>query len=140
VATARCCLSRLIPHSIAWRCPVGSAIPPLTRSPQPKPSAPGSFLPGDNAEWLRPVRDTVRTTHIAVLRALTRHAASPEQREHYLLQLLRHDPYDEQSHRQLIHVLRTAGRYGEARRRCRNYVRRMAEIGVTVTLQFLPPG
>jgi len=93
----------------------------------------GELLPEDpDAEWAQPERDRVRTTHIALLRALTRHAASPEQREHYLLQQLRHDPYDEQSHRQLVHVLRTAGRHGEARHRYQEYLRRMAEIGITV--------
>jgi DNA-binding SARP family transcriptional activator len=92
----------------------------------------GEFLPeATYTEWSQPVRDVVRTTHIALLRALTRHAASPEQRERYLLELLRHDPYDEQSHRQLIHVLRAAGRHGEARRRYEDYLKRMAEIGLT---------
>jgi DNA-binding SARP family transcriptional activator len=92
----------------------------------------GDFLPEDRYdEWAEPLRDTARTTHIAVLRALVRHLADPDRREPYLLQLLDHDPYDEQAHRQLVQTLLEAGRHGEANRRYAAYVERMAEIGVT---------
>lgn len=101
----------------------------------------GEFLPEDPyTEWAQPIRDMARTTHIAVLRALTGHASSPDQREHYLLALLDHDPYDEPSHRELVRVLRTAGRHGEARRRYHAYLRRMNEIGVSVSLPRSVPG
>jgi ATP/maltotriose-dependent transcriptional regulator MalT/DNA-binding SARP family transcriptional activator len=92
----------------------------------------GDFLPEDRYhEWAEPLRDTTRTTHIAVLRALLRHTTDPDRRERHLLQLLDHDRYDEQTHRQLVHLLHTTGRHGEAHRRYAAYAARMAEIGVT---------
>jgi ATP/maltotriose-dependent transcriptional regulator MalT/DNA-binding SARP family transcriptional activator len=92
----------------------------------------GGFLPEDPyGEWADPLRDTARTTHIAILRALTRHATDADQRERHLLQLLDHDPYDEQAHQSLVSTLNAAGRHGEARRRYHDYAARMAEIGVT---------
>lgn len=91
----------------------------------------GEFLADDDdIEWLYGFRDEARTKHIAVLRALTRHATNAEQRVQLLLELLREDPYDEQSHLRLVHVLQRAGRHGEARRRYQEYAKRMAEIGV----------
>jgi DNA-binding SARP family transcriptional activator/tetratricopeptide (TPR) repeat protein len=91
----------------------------------------GDFLPEDvYSDWSQPLRDTIRTTHAAVLRALLRHSSDPDDRERRLLQLLAYDPYDETAHHQLIQVLHHAGRYGESRRRHREYVTRMEEIGV----------
>jgi ATP/maltotriose-dependent transcriptional regulator MalT/DNA-binding SARP family transcriptional activator len=92
----------------------------------------GDFLPEDSyADWAEPLRATVRSTRVAVLRALVRHITDLDQLEHHLLQLLDHDPYDEQTHRLLVRTLRSAGRHGEARSRYRAYLARMAEIGVT---------
>ena len=92
----------------------------------------GDFLVDDQYdEWAEPLRDTARTTHIAMLHALARHTLDPDQRERHLLQLLDHDAYDEQTHQQLVHTLHAAGRHGEAHRRYHAYAARMAEIGVT---------
>lgn len=100
----------------------------------------GEFLPEDPyTEWSRPVRDEARTAYLAVLRTLARHTTDPEQREGYLLQLLFHDPYDEQAHRDLVHTLQAAGRHGEARRRYQTYAQRMAEIGVAAEPLLAPP-
>ena len=92
----------------------------------------GEFLPGSiYEEWSQAAREGVRNTHIRILRALLRHAGNLDEREQYLLQLLRYDPYDEPSHCELIRLLRNAGRHGEARRRYEIYLKSMAEIGVT---------
>jgi DNA-binding SARP family transcriptional activator/ATP/maltotriose-dependent transcriptional regulator MalT len=92
----------------------------------------GEFLPEDpDEEWAGPLRDAARTAHISVVRALLRRSADPDRREHHLLQLLDHDPYDEQAHRQLVETLRATGRHGEAQRRYDTYAARMREIGVT---------
>jgi DNA-binding SARP family transcriptional activator len=92
----------------------------------------GDFLVDDQYdEWAEPLRDTARTTHIAILHALARHTLDPDQRERHLHQLLDHDPYDERTHQQLVHTLHAAGRHGEAHRRYHAYAARMAEIGVT---------
>jgi DNA-binding SARP family transcriptional activator len=94
----------------------------------------GAYLPEDIYDgWAEPLRDTTRTTHVAVLRALLRHTADADQRHHHLVQLLEHDPYDEQAHQQLVRTLHDAGRHGEAHRRYRAYAARMTEIGVTPT-------
>jgi ATP/maltotriose-dependent transcriptional regulator MalT/DNA-binding SARP family transcriptional activator len=101
----------------------------------------GDFLPEDlYEEWAGPLRDTARTTHIALLRALVRHSTDPDLRERHLLQLLDHDAYDEQAHQGLVRTLQAAGRHGEARRRYHDYAARMAEIGITpVPLQRTVP-
>lgn len=92
----------------------------------------GEFLP-DNLydQWAAAMRDHLRTTHVAVLRALTNHTSDPDQLEDHLLRLLQHDPYDEHTHHHLIDVLHTAGRHGQARLRHQTYLDRMSEIGIT---------
>ncbi|HST65806.1 MAG TPA: BTAD domain-containing putative transcriptional regulator [Mycobacteriales bacterium] len=91
----------------------------------------GEYLPDDvYEEWADQQRDTVRTTHVAILRALLRRSGDPDERQRHLLRLIHHDPYDEQAHQDLVATLRGAGRHGEAERRYRAYAARMAEIGV----------
>jgi DNA-binding SARP family transcriptional activator len=48
----------------------------------------------------------------------------------YLLRILARDAYDEQAHLDLVGVLASGRRHGEARRAYRMYAERMAEIGV----------
>lgn len=94
----------------------------------------GEFLEDDPyQEWAAPMAEEVRSTHVAVLRALTqrlraRHDITRMTR--YALRLLEHDRYDENVHFDLIRALLEADRYGEAHRRYRLYRDRMREIGV----------
>jgi DNA-binding SARP family transcriptional activator len=48
----------------------------------------------------------------------------------YLLRLVERDPFDEGAHLDLVRLLASTGRHGEARRRYRLYCRRMEEIEV----------
>jgi DNA-binding SARP family transcriptional activator/ATP/maltotriose-dependent transcriptional regulator MalT len=92
----------------------------------------GDFLEDDPyAEWTIALREEVRTRYLHVLRTLAmpaRAAANPDDSVHYLQRSLAIDPYDEQCHRQLIEVLRAAGRHGESRRAARRYEAAMREI------------
>ena len=91
----------------------------------------GELLPEDRYdEWSESLRDLARAAHVAVLRALLRHAGDADERARHLLRLLDHDAYDEPAHRQLVGALRAAGRHGEAQRRYEVYARRMREIGI----------
>jgi ATP/maltotriose-dependent transcriptional regulator MalT/DNA-binding SARP family transcriptional activator len=95
----------------------------------------GEFLEEDPyQEWAAALAEEIRATHIALLRALVsslREAGEIEEVVRYALRLLEKDPYDEQTHIDLVDVLLAAGRHGEARRRYGFYLRAMAELGVT---------
>jgi DNA-binding SARP family transcriptional activator len=94
----------------------------------------GDFLEDDPyQEWATGLAEEVRTTHIALLRALAarlRETLDTDAVVRYSLRLLQQDPYDEEGHLNLVAVLLDAGRLGQARRHYQNYVRRMQEIGV----------
>jgi DNA-binding SARP family transcriptional activator len=66
----------------------------------------GNFLEEDAAQdWAISMAEEVRTTHIALLRALAArlwHTGDIDEAIRYLLQLLRQDPFDEQAHLNLV--------------------------------------
>jgi DNA-binding SARP family transcriptional activator len=94
----------------------------------------GGFLEDDPyQEWASPIIEEVRTTHIALLRALAaqlRDAGDTDAAVRYTLRLLEQDRYDEETYLNLIAVLLDAGRLGQARRHHQTYARRMKEIDV----------
>jgi DNA-binding SARP family transcriptional activator len=91
----------------------------------------GEFLADDPYEdWVQPLRDEAKAAYIAVLRALAARTGDTDEKAMWLLRLVHCDPYDEEAHLGLVNLLRDAGRYGEAHRRYRTYVERMAELGV----------
>lgn len=94
----------------------------------------GDFLEDDlYQEWAADLAEEVRTTHIAVLRALVaraRDAGDTDMAVQYTLRLLKQDRYDEEAHLGLVEILFAAGRLGQARAHYKNYARRMKEIDV----------
>ncbi|MCW3844356.1 winged helix-turn-helix domain-containing protein, partial [Micromonospora yasonensis] len=92
----------------------------------------GDFLADDPYEdWAQPLRDEAQVAHTSVLRALVQHAEDTDQKLVYLMRLVHRDPYDEDAHLELVQVLRSAGRHGEAERRYRAYAERMRQLGIT---------
>lgn len=95
----------------------------------------GDFLADDPyQEWADPLREEARALYAAVLRALVgrlRKTGDVDRAVRYALRLLGLDPYDEVTHLELVRTLIERGRRGEAGRRYQEYVRRMAELGVT---------
>jgi DNA-binding SARP family transcriptional activator len=102
----------------------------------------GDFLEDDPyAEWAQPVTEELRALHQAVLRALIDHRQScgdTDEVVRHTLRLLEDDPYDEQAHLNLVTVLLTAGRIGEAHRRYQIYRRHMGEMGVEPRAMLSP--
>ncbi|ATY11128.1 hypothetical protein CU254_12115 [Amycolatopsis sp. AA4] len=94
----------------------------------------GDFLEDDPyADWAQHTVEELRALHQAVLRALIHRCQTNgdvDEVVRHTLRLLEDDPYDEQAHVNLIQVLLTARRVGEARRRHEIYRRAMDEIGV----------
>lgn len=94
----------------------------------------GQFMEDDPyQEWAESLANEIQATHIALLRALTarlRQSGDVDRATHYLLRLLRQDPYDERAHLDLVSMQRNAGHLGEARRHYQMYARRMTELGV----------
>ncbi|MEU0546621.1 BTAD domain-containing putative transcriptional regulator [Micromonospora sp. NPDC005979] len=91
----------------------------------------GDFLSDDPYEdWAQPLREEAQAAHTSVLRALAQHTPDTDQKVVYLMRLVHRDPYDEDAHLELVQVLRSAGRHGEAQRRYRTYVERMRELGI----------
>ncbi|MFY1616018.1 BTAD domain-containing putative transcriptional regulator [Micromonospora sp. WMMD736] len=91
----------------------------------------GDFLSDDPYEdWAQPLREEAQVAHTSVLRALAQHTSDTDQKLVYLMRLVHRDPYDEDAHLELVQVLRSAGRHGEAQRRYRAYVERMRELGI----------
>jgi DNA-binding SARP family transcriptional activator len=94
----------------------------------------GDFLEDDPyQEWAAPLRDEAGTMYASVLRALVRRlqdADDVDRSMRYSLLLLQCDRYEESAHLDLVRMLAKSGRRGEARRRYREYARRMTEIGV----------
>jgi len=88
----------------------------------------GEFLEEDRyEEWAAPLRDEARSTYLEVARAL---ALAGRATTRYHLRILALDPYDEDTHLDLVSRLAGSGRHGEARRAYRRYVQKMGEIGV----------
>ena len=94
----------------------------------------GDFLEEDPYEdWAVALREEARTAYVRVTRALaedTAAAGDDAGAAAYLLRILARDAYDEQAHLDLVGVLASGRRHGEARRAYRMYAERMAEIGV----------
>ncbi|HEU4420949.1 MAG TPA: tetratricopeptide repeat protein, partial [Pilimelia sp.] len=85
--------------------------------------------------WSRQLSEEARATCLHVLRVLvelSQRSGDTDDAVRYLLRLLAIDPYDEQSHWDLVGTLSEAGRHGEARRAHQRYAEAMAEIGVPV--------
>ena len=88
----------------------------------------GEFLEEDRyEEWASPLRDEARSTYLEVTRAL---ALAGPATTRYHLRILALDPFDEDTHLDLVSRLAGSGRHGEARRAYRRYVQKMGEIGV----------
>jgi DNA-binding SARP family transcriptional activator len=88
----------------------------------------GAFLEEDvHAEWASGLRERVRSAYADLLRSLMRFEHSSDR---FHLRLLALDPYDEDVHLDLVRLLGSLGRHGEARRAYRSYASRMREIGV----------
>jgi ATP/maltotriose-dependent transcriptional regulator MalT/DNA-binding SARP family transcriptional activator len=88
----------------------------------------GDFLEEDAYDdWAIPLRDEARATYLEVARAL---ALGEPATTRYHLRILALDPYDEDTHLDLVSRLAGSGQHGEARRAYRRYVQRMGEIGV----------
>jgi DNA-binding SARP family transcriptional activator len=94
----------------------------------------GDFLEEDPyQEWAAALADEVRSTYIALLRALAarlRETLDTDAVVRYTRRLLEQDCYDEEAHFTLVGVLLGARRLGQAHHHYQNYVRRMEEIGV----------
>jgi DNA-binding SARP family transcriptional activator len=94
----------------------------------------GDFLDDEPGEdWAAELREEAHAAYAAVMRALVRIATGTGDADsavRYLLRILGRDPYDEDAHQRLVDVLVRERRYGEARRRHRLYVARMAELGL----------
>jgi ATP/maltotriose-dependent transcriptional regulator MalT/DNA-binding SARP family transcriptional activator len=94
----------------------------------------GDVLEEDpDADWASELREEARLTYVQVAIALAGHTG--ETGEHvtasrYCLRVLERDRYNEPAHLALVRTLTGAGSHGEARRRYRTYVARMAEIDI----------
>lgn len=95
----------------------------------------GAFLEDDPYQgWAADLREDVRATYLAVLRALSRRLrqqGDADRAVRYTLRLLGEDRYDETAHLDLVATLFDAGHLGEARRRYELYTRQISELGVT---------
>lgn len=92
----------------------------------------GDFLEEDLYEdWAVSLREKALAAYVAVARALAGLSDDPRTTARYLCRVLECDPYDEQTHLDLVAALATGrGAQGEARRAYRAYSTRMDEIGV----------
>jgi DNA-binding SARP family transcriptional activator len=95
----------------------------------------GAFLEDDPyQDWAADLREDVRATYLAVLRALSRRLrqqGDADRAVRYTLRLLGEDRYDEAAHLDLVTTLFEAGHLGEARRRYELYTREISKLGVT---------
>jgi DNA-binding SARP family transcriptional activator len=94
----------------------------------------GDFLEEDRYEdWALPLREELRAARGAALRASARLAAARGDADAAVrahLRVLERDPFDAPVHLDLVRLLQTVGRHGEALHRYREYVRAMREVGV----------
>jgi DNA-binding SARP family transcriptional activator len=118
----------------AWHRRRGDAVTLLT---QAEAAYGGDFCEEDVFEpWAGPLREELRSLHLAVVRALataSRQAGYTDGAVRWLLVVLRHDPYDESAHLELVRTLTQAGRHGDARRHYDTYVDRMTELAIRPT-------
>jgi DNA-binding SARP family transcriptional activator len=126
-----CFVSRSTTALRAWQRQNPEAVALLE---QAKAAYSGDFCEEDVYEdWAIPLREELRTAHLSVLRALaaaSREAGHLDPAVQGLLSVLRHDPYDEHAHLELVGMLHSAGRYGDARRYYTTYRNRMTEIAI----------
>jgi DNA-binding SARP family transcriptional activator len=94
----------------------------------------GDFLEEEaHQDWAMPLAQEVRATHVALLRALAarlQQTGDIDGAIRCLLGLLGQDPFDEQTHLELINLQLDAGHLGQARRYYNIYLKRMKEIDV----------
>ncbi|HEU5471345.1 MAG TPA: BTAD domain-containing putative transcriptional regulator [Actinophytocola sp.] len=94
----------------------------------------GDFLEEDPYEdWATELREEARLTYIQVATVLAGHTSGIGEHvaaSRYCLRILERDQYNEPAHLALVRALASDGSHGEARRRYRTYVARMAEIDV----------
>lgn len=94
----------------------------------------GDFLEDDPyGEVAVPTRELARATYLQVARVLvelSRQDGDLDASVRHLHRILGMDPYDEQSHRDLIGILEISGSYGEARRAQERYTEAMRELGL----------
>lgn len=94
----------------------------------------GDFLEEDPYEdWTMELREEARLTYVQVATVLAGHTTrtgEPVAASRYCLRILERDQYNEPAHLELVRALAAAGSHGEARRRYRTYVSRMAEIDI----------
>jgi DNA-binding SARP family transcriptional activator len=84
-------------------------------------------------DWSAQTREEARAVHLRVLRALAATARTlgrTDEAVGWLLRILHHDRYDQGGHRDLVELLVSAGRHGEARRARSRYRAAMDELGV----------
>jgi ATP/maltotriose-dependent transcriptional regulator MalT/DNA-binding SARP family transcriptional activator len=94
----------------------------------------GDYLEEDPYEdWTTELREEARLTYIQVATILAGYTSGTGEHvtaSRYCLRILERDHYNEPAHLALVRAQAAAGSHGEARRRYRTYVARMAEIDV----------
>jgi DNA-binding SARP family transcriptional activator len=96
----------------------------------------GDFLEEDPYEdWATELREEARLTYVQVAIVLAMHTSDAGEHvtaSRYCLRILERDQYqyNEPAYLALVRALSAAGGHGEARRRYRTYVVRMAEIDI----------
>ena len=94
----------------------------------------GEFMAEDIYEdWSQPARDEVRTAYSDLLRRIVGEARANGEVDRALragLTLLDLDPWDESAYLEIISILQTNGRFGEAQRQYQRYSDRMSELGI----------
>jgi DNA-binding SARP family transcriptional activator len=94
----------------------------------------GDYLEEDPYEdWAAELREEARLTYVQVATILAGYTTGTGEHvtaSRYCLRILERDRYNEPAHLALVRALASAGSHGEARRRYRTYVARMAEIDV----------
>jgi DNA-binding SARP family transcriptional activator len=93
------------------------------------------FADDPYADWSHALRAEAHATYLHVLRKLVelgQRAGDVDHVVRHLLRILTAEPYDEPAHRDLVSVLRAAGRHGEAARALKRYSAAMHGIGVRV--------
>jgi len=94
----------------------------------------GDFLEDDPyGDTATRTRELARATYLQIVRVLvelSRQDGDADSGVRYLHRILAKDPYDEQSHRDLIEILEVSGSHGEARRAQERYTEAMRELGL----------
>lgn len=90
----------------------------------------GAFLEGEDARWVIATREGLAALHRRVRQALVeQRGTDPEQVVPWLIGLVQEDPYDGDTHLELVRALTAADRPSEASRSYAAYTMRMAEVG-----------